>query len=171
MEESRPSLPKGWPSVTQSVEGVRHGWQAVCGSYERMQECSWVAEADTERSELCDGRALRDRSLARLTGQPVDVDVGALDEVREGRCRGTHAAAKLLASAGKLSPHLGSRTPPLAPAQRHPQPRRSERPHLCTRSIPPLTAPRRLPPRRGTLVLSHGRVIPFATHSGRHQRK
>ena len=69
-----------------------------------MQECSWVAEADTERSELCDGRALRDRSLARLTGQPVDGDVGVLDEVREGRCRGTACGSKAIGFRGEAVP-------------------------------------------------------------------
>ena len=94
-EESRPSLPKSSPS---------NAWQVGSGGYERMQECSWVAEADTERSELCDGRALRDRSLARLTGQPVDVDVGVLDEVREGRCRGTACGSKAVGFRGEAVP-------------------------------------------------------------------
>ena len=69
-----------------------------------MQECSWVAEADAERSALCDGRALRHRSLARLTGQPVDVDVGVLEDVWEGRCRGTACGSKAVGIRGEAVP-------------------------------------------------------------------
>ena len=42
--------------------------------------------------------------LARLTGQPVDVDVGVLDEVREGRCRGTACGSKAVGFRGEAVP-------------------------------------------------------------------
>ena len=69
-----------------------------------MQECSWVAEADAERSELCEGRELRDRSWAGLTGQPVDVDVRGLGDGWEGRCRGTACGSKAVGIRGEAVP-------------------------------------------------------------------
>ena len=46
------------------------------------------------------GGSSGDRGWAGLTGQPVDVDVGALEDGWEGRCRGTACGSKAVGIRG-----------------------------------------------------------------------